>query len=82
MEIQQPKYKFGQKVKVIVETEHKETGNTFKNQVEAYISVIRMAGTSEKNSFEYGVTTDMPRCYHNGKPPFKFIFEDAINLVD
>jgi hypothetical protein len=76
----QPKYKIGQVVKVSVTTEHKETEIKFVNELEGYISVIKADGTSEKDTYQYGVTIDLPGCYHNGKSPFTFVYEDEIIL--
>lgn len=77
----QPKYKIGQVVKVKIKTEDKATGFSFENEVEGIISVIKASGTSQDDTYEYGVTTDMPGCYHNGKPPFVFIYEDKVVLA-
>jgi hypothetical protein len=78
----QPKYKIGQVVRVEIKTEDKATGFIFKNQVQAIISTIRASGTSESDTYEYGVTTDLPRCYHNGNPPFAYILENKIVLAE
>lgn len=76
----QPKYKIGQCVVVTVKTIDSNSGLEFKNKVEAHVSEIRAAGTEKKDTYEYGVTLDMPGCYHNGKRPFCFIIEDSIIL--
>lgn len=76
----QPKYKIGQCVKFEVETQDKESGTKFSNTVKALISVIRAAGTDISDTYEYGVTLDMPGCYHSGKPPFKYILQNNIHL--
>jgi len=78
----QPKYKIGQVVKIEIITKDDKTGLKFKNEIEATISVIRASGTSEKDTYEYGVTTDLPGCYHNGEPPFTYIYEDYIVLAE
>jgi hypothetical protein len=78
---QQPKYQIGQAVVVIVETRDPATEKRFENEIEAVVSVIKASGTSGKNTYEYGITTDMPGCYHYGKPPFKYIYEDKIVLA-
>jgi hypothetical protein len=77
----QPKYKIGQLVKVEIQTEDKATGFIFKNEVQAIISSIRASGTS-KDTYEYGVTTDLPGYYYDGKPPFAQILEDKIVLSE
>lgn len=74
----QPKYQIGQAVVVAVKTKHEPTGEEFSNSIKAYISTIKASGTSEKDTYEYGVTVDMPGCYHSGKSPFKYLYEDEI----
>ena len=75
----QPKYKFGQEV--IVELKAKYTDTLFiKEKVIGLISRIHASGTSKKDSYNYGITRDMPRCYHGGEPPFIWIMEDDIKL--
>jgi hypothetical protein len=76
----QPKYKIGQEVIVEIKTKDENSGIEFRNTVKAYISVIKASGTSEKDTYEYGVTTDLPACYHSGKHPFAYIYEDKIIL--
>ena len=76
----QPKYKIGQVVKVKIKTEDKASGFSFENEVEGIISVIKASGTSNFDTYEYGVTTDLPGCYHNGKPPFAYLYEGDIVL--
>lgn len=76
----QPKYKIGQTVIVEIKTNDAATGIEFKNTIEAIISVIRASGTSQSDTYEYGVTLDLPGCYHSGKPPFEYILEEKINL--
>jgi len=77
----QPKYRIGDKVKVKVNTTHSESGTTFENEIIAFISVIRAAGTEQKDTYDYGVTTSMPAAYFNGKTPFVYIMEDNIVLA-
>lgn len=76
----QSKYKIGQAVEVIIKTESGDF--KFENKVECLISGIRASGTSEKDTYEYGLTTDMPGCYHSGKQPFIFMREDEILLIN
>jgi len=76
----QPKYKIGQTVVVVVETKDEKSGLKFKNKVEGKISLIKASGDSEQDTYEYGITTDMPGCYHTGKRPFDHVFEDYIVL--
>ena len=76
----QPKYKIGQAVKVSVKTSDKASGLEFSNIVEGHISAIRASGTSDIDTYEYGVTLDMPGCYHNGKSPFAWLLEAGIVL--
>lgn len=76
----QPKYKIGEVVQVIVTTTDKATTLTFDNKVVGNISVIKASGTSEKDTYVYGITIDMPGCYHTGKEPFIYIEEDKIIL--
>ncbi|RNC66446.1 hypothetical protein [Proteiniphilum sp. X52] len=80
----QPKYKIGQKVAVKVKSKYdaKESVFEFDNMIEGHISVIKAAGTSEKDTYSYGITTDMPRCYHSGKEPFMYILEDSVKVID
>lgn len=78
----QPKYLMGQAVITEVISEDKSSGLQFKNQVIGYISVIRATGTELDDTYEYGITTDMPGCYHNGKSPFKMILEDQIVIQE
>lgn len=77
----QPKYKIGQVVKLKIKTEDNATGFSFENEVKGIISVIKASGTSQDDTYQYGITNDMPGCYRNGKPPFAFVFEDEIDLV-
>lgn len=77
----QPKYKIGQAVDVLVETTHHSTGKIFSNKITGLISVIEASGTSKSDTYRYGITTDMPGCYHGGKEPFIYIEEDYIKLV-
>jgi hypothetical protein len=76
----QPKYKIGQIVKVKIKTEDKTSGFSFENEVEGVISVIKASGTSLRDTYEYGITKDLPGCYHNGEPPFKYVFEEDVVL--
>lgn len=76
----QPKYKIGQAVVVDVELTHAPSGKSFKNQVIGVISQIYAAGTDQKDTYQYGITTDMPACYHNGEKPFVHLWEDGIVL--
>lgn len=78
----QPKYKIGQGVEVKVETTHAKSGATFTNEVFGFISVIKAGGTSKKDTYSYGITTDMPGCYHSGADPFIYILEDRIKLAE
>lgn len=78
----QPKYKIGQKVKVKIETKNALIDKTFTNKFEAFIMTIKASGTSKKDTYEYGLTTDMPGWYNRGKPPFIFQFEDDIEIVE
>ena len=77
----QPKYQIGQAVKVNVKTEHKETGKVFGNTIIGLISIIKASGTSKKNTYQYGITTDMPGCYHSGNQPFTYVQQDNIVLA-
>lgn len=77
----QPKYKIGESVEVMITTTDKTTNLSFQNKVVGTISVIKASGTSERDTYEYGVTVDMPGCYHAGKEPFIYIYEDKIVLV-
>lgn len=74
----QPRYKIGQAVMVDVKTTDEASGLRFSNMVECHISVIRASGTSVEDTYEYGVTLDMPGCYHAGKAPFKFVIEHDV----
>lgn len=75
----QPKYKFGQDV--VVELVAKYNSKIeIKEKRTGFISEIRCRGTSEKDSYEYGITNDLPGCYHAGEPPFMYIMEDDIVL--
>lgn len=76
----QPKYKIGEAVEVIIITTDKATTLTFENKVIGNISVIKAYGTSEKDTYVYGITLDMPGCWHTGKEPFIYIEEDKIVL--
>lgn len=67
MEIPQPKYKFGQPVKVTIETEDRKTGLSFKNEVSMYIKTITIESTESGTRYSYGLTVDMPAAYHGGK---------------
>lgn len=77
----QPKYKIGQVVKVLIKTKDEKSGFSFENEVEGIISEIKASGTSQGDTYEYGITTDLPGCYHNGKPPFTYIKEESVVLV-
>lgn len=77
----QPKYKIGQVVKVKIKTKDNATGLTFENEIEAFISVIKASGTDMKDTYEYGVTLDLPGCWHPGEKPFAYIYEDDIILA-
>lgn len=77
----QPKYKIGESVEVMITTTDKTTNLSFQNKVVGFISVIKASGTSERDTYEYGVTVDMPGCYHSGKEPFIYIYEDKIVLA-
>lgn len=76
----QPIYKIGQIVIVELETVHEKTQLKFKNEVEGYIMRITASGTSEIDTYTYGITRDMPGCYHGGEPPFIEILENNIRL--
>lgn len=76
----QPKYKIGQAVRVNVKTNDKATGLTFNNIVEGWISQIKASGTSERDTYLYGVTLEIPACYFNGKEPFAFVEESRVVL--
>ena len=78
----QPKYKIGHEVEVIIKTTDKISGLSFNNTVNAHISVIKATGDSESDTYEYGITTDMPGCYYSGKHPFMFIYEKDIKLTN
>ncbi len=77
----QPKYKIGQCVKVKIKTEDKATGFEFFNEIVGIISVIQASATSQEDTYEYGVTTDLPSYYHRGKIPFTYIYEEDIVLA-
>lgn len=77
----QPKFRIGQEVEYSVKTKDDLTGLSFVNKIIAYISVIRACGTSEKDSYQYGITTDLPKCCYSGESPFTYIFEDDVVLV-
>lgn len=76
----QPKYKIGQAVVVELETTHAASGKTFKNKVVGLISQIYASGTDQKDTYQYGITTDMPACYYNGEKPFIHVWEDHVVL--
>lgn len=78
----QPKYKIGQSVEVKVITKDEKSLFQFENKVIGFISVIRASGTDMKDTYEYGITTDLPGCYHNGNYPFDYILEDKIVLCE
>ncbi len=77
----QPKYKIGEVVEVMITTTDKTTNLSFQNKIQGFISVIKASGTSERDTYEYGVTIDMPGCYHAGKEPFIYIEEDKVVLA-
>lgn len=76
----QPKYKIGQMAWIEIETEDKFSGLKFKNNIQATISVIKASGTDRDDTYEYGLTTDIPGCYHNGKPPFIYLQEIDVKI--
>ena len=76
----QPKYKIGQAVDVVIETQHKASNQLFKNTVMGWISQIYADGTDKADTYKYGITTDVPACYHNGLAPFAHVYEDNIVL--
>lgn len=76
----QPLYKIGQAVKTVIRTEDRVNGFKFDNTVIGYISVIVASRTDKEDTYSYGITTDIPGCYRNGKNPFKFILENDIIL--
>jgi len=73
-----PKYEIGQAIQYVVKTEHKETKKIFENTIDCWIMAISASGTSEKDSYKYGLTIDMPGCYHNGENPFVWLEEDDL----
>lgn len=77
----QPKYKIGETCLYKVETEDKLTGLNFSHDIECFICSIKASGTSEKDTYEYGLTLDLPGCYHTGKSIFIYIFEDMVRIV-
>lgn len=78
----QPKFKIGESVIVTVESRNEKSGMKFKNDMMGHICEISASGTSEKDTYTYGITIDMPRYYHNGRPPFIRIFEDSIRIMN
>jgi hypothetical protein len=77
----QPKYKFGDRVKVTLKSFYNKR-KEIAEEVVGEISEIKVEGTSEKDSYRYGITDDMPRCYHRGNTPFIFLMEDEIVLYE
>lgn len=77
----QPKYKIGTYVSFPVMTTDPLTKLNFENFVDCYVSEIYASGDSEKDTYEYGLTIDIPGCYHSGKPPFKRISEDYLGKL-
>ena len=75
-----PKYKIDQTVEVIITTKDEQTNLELKNTVNGVISVIKASGNAESDTYEYGITLDMPGCYHNGKPPFTYIMEHNVKI--
>lgn len=53
----------------------------FENFVDCWISEIYASGDSEKDTYEYGLSTDLPGCYHSGKSPFIKISEDNLRKL-
>ncbi len=78
----QPIYKIGQEVTCMIQTRDEATGMGFSNKVIGWISAIKASGTPKKDTYEYGITLDMPGCHHNGRPPFSWILEDDVRLND
>ena len=76
--MKQPKYKFGELVAYEIKGQCQLSKEVLVETRFFPISHIKASGTSEKDSFEYGITADMPRCYHCGKHPFAWIYEDKI----
>jgi hypothetical protein len=74
----QPLYKFGQKFEIELKGNYKNTKIEIAQKVIGFISEIKVRGTSTKDSYEYGITTDMPKCYHRGEPPFIYLMEDEL----
>lgn len=78
----QPKYRIGEAVVVKISGLHKETETLMEQDLIAFISCIKASGTSDKDTYEYGITIDIPGAYHNGKKPFVYLYEDDIVLAD
>lgn len=77
----QPKYKIGTYVSYPVKTTDLLSKCVFENFVDCWISEIYASGDSEKDTYEYGLSTDLPGYYHVGKSPFKKISEDALGKL-
>ena len=77
-----PKYKIGQEVVVELDIDEPKTKKKFAIKTNGWISMIMAGGTSENDTYNYGITTDMPGCYHYGEKPFVEIEESNIVLAE